>query len=117
MPRLDHRIVLRGVLLRIGYEQVIVDALDAERRIAGLHARIAEPSRHRHRAEAAVEHVDFPCAEIGRIKKWQTRGTYRSVRECEPLIDCACRRVIDYNHRVIRKRQSSFRVSNTGGCE
>src|SRR6202035_1741015 len=61
----DHVIPL-GVLLGVGYEQIVVDVGNAERREAGRNVRIAKVSVELCRRELGVVGLDGASREIGR---------------------------------------------------
>src|SRR4029450_12569831 len=63
-----HLVLARGVLLRVGDEDVTADRLDPEGRVAARELRIAERARRRDDVERAVEDLDPSVVEVGRVQ-------------------------------------------------
>jgi hypothetical protein len=108
MARTLNVVVLCRVLFRVGDEKIAIDALDAERRIAGRDIGIDEPSIGCCRGKEPVgavgpKHVDRACIKIGREEEKAMDVDAVS----KALVDSATCGIVEGNDRVGRIRSES----------
>src|SRR5207248_8423945 len=71
VARPRHVIMPGGILKRVSHEQMAIEHLSAERRVARRHAGIREAPDQ---VEAAVELLDESVAEVGRVEEIAAGG-------------------------------------------